>query len=65
MKKEIKILLEKATYARVKFHNNVITYDQAKEQITPYINAVNEAHIRIAKEFGTRPKKVSVAGFMR
>jgi hypothetical protein len=41
------------------------TYEQTVEVVTEYINFCNERAVVIAKEFGMKPKKMSVKAYMR
>lgn len=54
-----------AHLAKAKLRVGAITYDEAKKQVQPYIDAVNEGAKRIAKEFGGSYRKVTVTGFLR
>lgn len=62
MRDELKRQAEKA---KVLYYNGHITREEAKAQIMPYINAVNERSKELAKKYNQRPKLVNFAGFMR
>jgi DNA anti-recombination protein RmuC len=42
-----------------------ITYDRAKEMAKPHIDALNEKAREIAKKYGTKPRTITFAAFMR
>lgn len=65
MKDNVRKAMEVAHEARYKMKIGAISYDEAKALIQPYITLVNEGAVRIAKEYGTSPRKVSVTGFLR
>lgn len=50
---------------KYKLKIGVISYDEAKQRATPFLNAMNEKSKEIAKRHGVKPKKITFAGFMR
>ena len=42
-----------------------ISYDLAKKQAAPYIDAINRKSAEIAKKHGVRPQKVTFQAIMR
>lgn len=65
MKKEIKELKEQAEHAKALLAIGAISYEEAKEKVSPYINEVNRKSKEIAKKYNQRPKFVSIRGFLR
>lgn len=58
-------LKTKADQTRALYMAGETTYEQAVEAVTEYINFCNERAVAIAKEFGMKPKKMSVKAYMR
>jgi len=47
------------------FFQGAITYDDAKKQATPHIEAFNKRAAEIAKKHGVKPRQINFASFMR
>lgn len=62
MMEEIK---NRAFDARESYRAGFIGRSEAKADIMPYIVAVNEKSMEIARKYGMRPKKISFASFIR
>lgn len=62
---ENKALKDKAYIAKFKLMHGEISYEEALEQVKPYIDAVNEKSKEIAKKYGMRPKLVNAKGYLR
>jgi hypothetical protein len=45
--------------------NHEITYDEAKKEAQPIIDAINAKNKEIAKKYNKRPSKLSFAAIMR
>lgn len=65
MTTETKILKEEAERGRQLYRLNLIDQSEAKKMINPYLNAVNEKAIEIAKKHGMKPRKVQFRSFVR
>lgn len=65
MNKEIEVLKRVAESAKALYHRNVITREEAKKDIKPYIDAFNKKSVETAKKYGMRPMKISFAKFVR
>ena len=65
MNKEIEKMKRVAESAKALYHRNVISREEAKKDIEPYINAFNEKSKEIAKKFKQRPMKISFSKFVR
>lgn len=65
MKIENKKLQEQAEYAKIKLLAGAISHKEARELIAPYIEAINQTSIALAKEYGTKAKLVNIMGYMR
>lgn len=59
---EMKLRAEHASYL---YNIGAITREEAKKEIMPYLNKVNEKAIEIAKKYNQRPKKVTFNTFVR
>lgn len=59
------ILLKEAEEAKYYANIGAISIEEAKKRIKPYIDAVNEKAIEIAKNYNMKPKKISISHFMR
>lgn len=58
-------LKENAFYAKIQYQLWKITVEQAKEQIKPYLDYVNEKGIEIARRCGVRHRNVHFTSFVR
>lgn len=65
MNKEIIKLKTIAEIAKSDFMLDVITLEQAKEKIMPYIDVTNIKSKEIAKKYKQRYRGISFTGFMR
>lgn len=65
MNDEILKLKQIAEEYRFLYQTNQITRDIAKNNIMPYINAINEKSKEIAKKYNQKPKKVTFITFIR
>lgn len=65
MRDEVKTLRDNAEKARLKYHSKLITREQAKEEIMPYINACNTFAKQLAKKYGVRPRLINFNSFIR
>ena len=65
MGKEIEAKKAKAIDARSAYNAGWITRAEAKAEIMPYIDAVNEKSAEIAKKYGMKARKISFAAFVR
>ena len=50
---------------KVALQNDIISYENAKGQAEEYIEVLNEAGEKVAKEFGKKYKKITFASLMR
>lgn len=62
---EVKALQERAEHAKALYNAGLLDRDNAKAQIMPYLNAVNERSKEIAKKYGQRAKTVNFTNFIR
>ncbi|WP_136498825.1 hypothetical protein [Enterococcus faecalis] len=60
--KELKSVAENA---RSLYRSNLITREEAKERIEPFIEAYNKKSKEIAKKFNQKPKTISFVSFLR
>jgi len=58
-------LRNRAFEARDCYRLGAIGRNEAREAIQPYIRAYNTKAAEIAKKYGMRPKKISLAAFLR
>lgn len=65
MSDETKILFDKAIKARLSYKQNLITREEAKEEIMPYINLYNKKSKEIAKKYNVSPKQLNFTSFIR
>ena len=56
---------EIADRAKMLYNNGIITREEAKEMIAPYAKKFNEASERIAKKYCMKPKRFSLAAYLR
>ena len=59
---ELKLIAENARYLYTIGH---ITREEAKNDIMPYINAINKKAKELAKKYNQKPKLVSFNSFCR
>lgn len=65
MKEETKALKAEAERGRQLYRSSLIDQSEAKKMITPYLDAINEKAVEIAKKYGMKPKKVQFRSFVR
>ena len=65
MKEETKVLKAEAERGRQLYRSSLINQSEAKKMVNPYLEAVNEKAIEIAKKYGMKPKKVQFRSFVR
>lgn len=65
MSENIKELKTLAEIARANYRANIITREEAKEQIMPYIDAVNARSKELAKKYNQKPKLVNFSSYVR
>lgn len=56
---------QKALEAKYLYNAGVITREEAAEMIEPYKNLFNQKSKELAKKYGMKPKKFSLAAFLR
>lgn len=56
---------QKAEVARLAYRQGLITREEAKEEITPYLNALNNRSRELAKKYNQKPKLVSFISYIR
>lgn len=62
MNQELKLQAEKY---RDLFHAGVVSRDEAKEKIMPFIEAFNKKSVEIAKKWNQKPRKISFIKYIR
>lgn len=62
---ETKALKDAAEYARMLYRLGAITREEAAERITPYADAFNTKSKEIAKKYGQKPGRFSLAAYLR
>lgn len=65
MNEHTKELKTQAEIARAKYRSNYISRDEAKEQIMPYLDSVNERSRELAKKYNQKPKLVTFTAYVR
>lgn len=65
MTQETQSLRQEAQEVKIKFYNGLISYDEAKKLVKPYIDAVNSKSRELAKKYNQKPRLVSVTGYLR
>ena len=65
MNDEVIELKLKAEYYRALYQANKCTREEAKENIMPYINLINNKSKEIAKKYNQKPKTVSFSAYIR
>ena len=61
---DMDILRERARETRIKYQNNLITLEQAKEELSEFIELFNIMAIEKAKKYNVRPQKLSLMKFL-
>lgn len=56
---------QRAEEAKVKLRCGAISYDEAVEEIMPFIKVANEYSKELAKKYNQRYKKISVQAYLR
>ena len=59
-----KELKQQAEIARAQYRANYITREEAREQIMPYLDAVNKRSKELAKKYNQKPKLVTFASYV-
>jgi len=62
---EISKLKSQAEEYRYLYQINQVTREEAKEYITPYINAINDKQKELAEKYNQKVKKVTFISFIR
>jgi len=65
MSDEMRLLKQNAEIAKRLYAVNLMTRDEAKEKIMPYINEVNKRGAELAKEYNQKPRLVNFSGYCR
>jgi hypothetical protein len=65
MKPKAKRLLGAAKLARARLKAGQISREQAAEIVSKFVEFFNQRSVIISKKYGLKPKKISVAGFLR
>jgi hypothetical protein len=65
MNEEIFLLKSQAEHYRSLYQMNKCTREEAKENIMPYINLINNKSKEIAKKYNQKPKIVNFASYIR
>lgn len=65
MSEYVQQLKQKAEVARMAYRQGLITREEAKEEITPYLNALNSRSRELAKKYNQKPKLVSFISYIR
>lgn len=60
--KELKSIAENA---RTLYRSNLISRDEAKKRIEPFIEAYNKKSKEVAKKYNQKPKMISLISFLR
>ncbi|HLO11513.1 MAG TPA: hypothetical protein VK190_04590 [Pseudoneobacillus sp.] len=61
----IRELKGKADSARLLYKRNLITRDECREAVKPYIMAYNEKSQEVAVKYNVRPKFISFSSYIR
>ncbi len=61
----IDTLRNRAEDARILYNSNLITREEAKEMIQPYLDEVNKNSVELAKKYGRKPMKVNFISYCR
>lgn len=62
---EVELIKHKAEAAKLMYMRGLITREEAKEEITPYLNALNNRSRELAKKYNQKPKLVSFISYIR
>lgn len=65
MSNDVKVLREKAEYAKMLYIGGQISREEALKDINPYIEAVNAKSKELAKKYNQKPKLVTASKFLR
>lgn len=58
-------LRRRAYEARTSYHKGLISREEAKKEIDPFIEKFNEKSKKAAKKYGLRPKYINFSSFVR
>lgn len=62
---ENNFLKAQAEIARDEYRLGIIDRSEAKERIQPFLNAVNDKSVEIAKKYNQKPRKVNLNAYLR
>ncbi len=65
MKKEVEKAMNEAHHARELFRVGILSHEEAKRKIQPYLDLVNEGGKRLSKKFKNKFHPVTLTGFLR
>lgn len=65
MEQEIIRLKNKAEEYRYLYNTGKITREEAKINIMPYLNKLNEKSLELAKKYNQKHKKITFSNFIR
>jgi hypothetical protein len=58
-------LKNRAEIAKMKYKNNLITREEAKKEIQPFIDYANKKAVELAKKYNQKPRKISFIAYVR
>lgn len=58
-------LKNKAERARIEYRNNLISREEAKKEIQPFIDYANKKAVELAKKYNQKPRKISFIAYVR
>ena len=58
-------LKNRAEIAKMKYTNNLITREEAKKEIQPFIDYANKKAVELAKKYNQKPRKISFIAYVR
>ena len=58
-------LKNRAEIAKMKYKNNLITREEAKKEIQPFIDYANKKAVELAKKYNQQPRKISFIAYVR
>lgn len=65
MIEDVQLLKSQADEAKLKFKLGLMTYEEAKINIEPYVKKFNKRSKEIAKKYNQRAKLISTAAYLR
>lgn len=54
-----------AEQAKIKYKNNLITREEAKKEIQPFIDYANTKAVELAKKYNQKPRRISFISYVR